>query len=279
MKASEISTKAPKLYIPQPFASKSGAAYTAIANADDGSGKVNFEDGFPPAFGAPHSGNGKFVTRGEMNAIGRLASQNQFFQMCGGVFTFDPVLSAKIGGYYRGAVLDYIQGNGCFKVISLHDDNTTDFTEVGVDGVNWAYCATVQEGMAPNWSEANASTLYTISENLQTRDAFVKVGAGIFPRNGYIRCWPSERFTQSYPTSSTGIVIVAVLGGLSGYDVSSISPDDVEDTSDCCVLTLLQSIDGVYPVPVSGGCSYSIWVKQNTGTQIVEGSMSVKYYK
>lgn len=137
-----------KLYIPQPFASGSGAALTPI---DGSSGDTpNFEDGFPANFSAPHASGGSFITRGQMNAIGNLASANDYYRACGGINTFDPKLCAKIGGYPMDAILDYYSGGILYKVRSLVDDNTVDFTGTtdttaytgitngSVDNVNWA---------------------------------------------------------------------------------------------------------------------------------------------
>lgn len=144
--------KPTRLFIPQPFASGNGAAYTPIEIATGNN--VNFVDGFPSVYGAPASGGGKFITRGEMNAIGRLASQNEFYRACGGLNTFDPDLAVAIGGYPMYAVLQYREGVDVFNVISLKDNNMFDFTgqtpsdsqyaagvRLGsVDGVNWGYC-------------------------------------------------------------------------------------------------------------------------------------------
>jgi len=142
--------KPTRLAIPQPFASGTGAAYTPIQNTSGSN--VNFVDGFPSAYQAPSSSGGKYVTRGEMNAIGRLASQNNFCDLCGLPNIFNADIAALIGGYPQGAILDYVDGSYYYKVISLVDDNKVDYTGTtptasqatagvtagGVDGVNWA---------------------------------------------------------------------------------------------------------------------------------------------
>lgn len=123
--------------MPRPFAKGDGAALTAIEAA--AGNNVNFQDGFPSAYSAPHSGGGKYITRGEINAIGNLASQNQFYFLAGGINTFDATFCASIGGYPEGAVLKYLNNGYLYDVISLINNNTVDFTAQGVDGVNWAY--------------------------------------------------------------------------------------------------------------------------------------------
>lgn len=126
-----------RLAMPRPFAKGDGAALTAIESA--AGNDVNYQDGFPSAYSAPHSGGGKYITRGEMNAIGNLASQNQFYFLAGGINTFDSTFATSIGGYPEGAVLKYLNNGYLYDVISLIDNNTHNFIEEGVDGVNWMY--------------------------------------------------------------------------------------------------------------------------------------------
>lgn len=113
---------------------------------------VNFPDGFPSAYGAPTDTDGKFVTRKEMNAIGNLASNDLFYHKCGGLNTFDAAFCAAVGGYPRGAILEYVAGTQIYNVMSLIDNNKVDFTGADhssdgtgistgtVDGINWTYC-------------------------------------------------------------------------------------------------------------------------------------------
>ena len=117
---------------------------------------INFPDGFPSAYGAPTDTSGKFVTRKEMNAIGNLASNDLFYHKCGGLNTFDADFCASIGGYPKGAVLEYLMGNQLYYVMSLKDNNKIDFTgktptssqsdagitSGGVDSINWVFCNT-----------------------------------------------------------------------------------------------------------------------------------------
>lgn len=132
-----------RLAMPCPFAGKSNAVITKIENTNGS--KVNFETGFPDVYSLPASGGGKYVTRGEMNAVGNLASQNQFFFLAGGVNTFDPNFAAAIGGYPEGAVLKYLNNGYLYDVISLVDNNTYDFTADGVDDVNWKYLSVAEK--------------------------------------------------------------------------------------------------------------------------------------
>lgn len=156
MTQSEFNTKYGRIAMPMPFAGATGAALASIAHTSGS--VVNFPDGFPQNYSAPHSKGGKYITRSEMNAIGNLASRNDFYRMCGGLNTFDPNICISIGGYHKGAILDYVEVTNykyiVSKVISLIDSNKVDFTSStidqdliskgivngSVDNVNWAFC-------------------------------------------------------------------------------------------------------------------------------------------
>lgn len=126
-----------RLAMPQPFASGASATRATIGMTSGDS--VNYPDGFPAVYSSPASEGGKYVSRGEMNAIGNMASNDLHYFKCGGLNTFDPAFAAAVGGYPKGAVLDYIVGYKLYKVISLVDANSVDYSNVGVDGVNWQW--------------------------------------------------------------------------------------------------------------------------------------------
>lgn len=132
------STQMPtRLAMPQPFASGANATRATIGSVSGNS--VNYPDGFPAVYSSPASEGGKYVSRGEMNAIGNMASNDLHYFKCGGLNTFDAAFAAAVGGYPKGAVLDYIVGYKLYKVISLVDSNSVDYTVVGVDGENWQW--------------------------------------------------------------------------------------------------------------------------------------------
>lgn len=213
------SAEAPKrLYIPQPFASAEGAALTEIEAAT--SNNVNFADGFPSVYEAPSSNNGKFVTRGEMNAIGNLASANEFARACGGIVTFDQRLATKIGGYPRGAVLEMLSGLDYARVVSLVDDNLVDFTgnsidttivgnicKLGsVDGVNWAFC---ERGSVPDYQTVlEIPNIKFFGNESSSWEEYV----GVFtaPSDGSIVVLGNADITAyGAEANSSGIIIVA----------------------------------------------------------------------
>lgn len=127
-----------RIAMPKPFAHD--GLITPIVDIGDSTHPVNFADGFPSEYSAPHSQGGKYVTRGEFNAIGNLATRNDFYKACGGLNTFNTALASKIGGYPKGAVLQLLDNNVLKYVISLVDNNTVNFNTAGVDGVNWMFC-------------------------------------------------------------------------------------------------------------------------------------------
>lgn len=134
MTSSEMPTR---LAMPQPFASGTNAERATIASISGDS--VNYVDGFPGKYSLPASEGGKYVSRGEMNAIGNMASNDLHYFKCGGLNTFDAAFCAAIGGYPKGAVLKYLYNGWLYDVISLKDGNTYNVAENGPDDINWAY--------------------------------------------------------------------------------------------------------------------------------------------
>lgn len=134
---------------------------------------VNFPDGFPSAYGAPTNTSGKFVTRKEMNAIGNLASNDLFYHKCGGLNTFDAAFCAQIGGYPKGAVLDYINGNQISQIISMIDNNTINVLNDGVDGINWIFA-----------NKDRAQLNLFEDKSINSTSGFTTIGAFVAPSSG-----------------------------------------------------------------------------------------------
>lgn len=195
------SSELTKLFVPQPFASGTGASLIPIQLS---SGQMpNFEDGFPANFSAPKASGGSFIQRGMLNAIGHLASYAMFYRQAGGIFTFDAEFARLRGGYAKGAVLEMIEGNNYYKVISLVDNNMVDFTgntpttaqaTAGVvagtvDGVNWAFC---EQGVVGDWNlitkveNFNAVDLDKFFDQYMAAREVFPIATFIAPRNGVI---------------------------------------------------------------------------------------------
>ena len=137
--------------IPTPFASDPSATVD-IPSEDDSSDsdeELNFKDGFPLSYTKPLidpetgevNADARVITRRQVNTLGYIGTQEQFFEQCGGYHTFDQAVCDAIGGYPEAAVLRYFDAeNNCLRTVySLLDDNTWNFLEDGVDGVHWKY--------------------------------------------------------------------------------------------------------------------------------------------
>lgn len=138
MTQADFIAKYGRMAMKYPFANNDTTNFTAIEQTK-AAGDFNFETGFNTPYSAPKSGGGKFVTRKEMNAIGNLASRNNYYDICGGINTFDQSLCDLIGGYPKGAILEYLLGLKLYKVMSMVDNNTVNFITDGIDTVNWQY--------------------------------------------------------------------------------------------------------------------------------------------
>lgn len=135
-----------------------------LASATD----INFRTGFPTPFEEPLP-SGKVITRQMMNTLGNLGSQAQFFEQCGGYYTFDKGFCDAIGGYPKGAYLQFFDesANALRTVCSLVEPNFVNFLEGGVDGVNWEFV-----GDSPI---VNVKVDYSSYEDLSNR-LFVETG-------------------------------------------------------------------------------------------------------
>ena len=111
---------------------------------------------------------GKKFLIGDFNLIGYLGTLQQYRRQMGGIRTYDPAFAQIIGGYPKGAQLEYLQVfDGATqvstrsegfrflqsydykirKVLSLIDDNTNDFVAdpACIDNVRWMYCDVVEQ--------------------------------------------------------------------------------------------------------------------------------------
>ena len=90
-----------------------------------------------------------------MNLIGYLGTLERYRKQMGGIRTYDPAFSSVIGGYPKGAQLEYLQtisegGETRYilrKVLSLIDDNGYNFVETPsyIDNIHWMYCDVLDE--------------------------------------------------------------------------------------------------------------------------------------
>lgn len=209
-----------RFYIPQPFAGGDKSVVASRTYIDTIAGdNLNFVDGFPSVYSSPQSQGGKPVTRADVNAIGHLASVNEYYYRCGGLNTFDPELAIKIGGYPRGAVLEGIVGLDYFRVVSLNDDNMVDFTGQAsedqvnrgvilgeVDGINWAYC---ERGNVPDIGVITGLPNFKWQGTDITQSDIFPVTSFIAPRNGVIGVDGTYDFTATSTSVPGGATATA----------------------------------------------------------------------
>ena len=213
MTKTDFNTKYGRVAMPTPFAGGSNATKATIYDAGTG-GDFNFADGFASPYSAPKSNNGKFVTRGEINCLGNVATANEFNHMCGGLNIFDVEFAKKIGGYPQDAVLDILVGTQLYKIQSLQDNNLVNPYGVSsspvvggsVDGVWWRYLN--QDNAIDNGDlfvgRFSRNAVYTgIHETLTTieiGECFEVVSGFISPRSGLLYM---EDVNYTYKTIAT----------------------------------------------------------------------------
>ena len=92
--------------IPIPFAGSESASKSTIGTTS-GSGLINYIQGIPNVYATSILNQGKYLLRGDINAIGNLGTQNRFFEQCGGYHTYSADTANIIGGYPYKAILDW----------------------------------------------------------------------------------------------------------------------------------------------------------------------------
>lgn len=195
-----------RIAMPKPFAHD--GLITPIVDIGDSTHPVNFADGFPSEYSAPHSQGGKYVTRGEFNAIGNLATRNDFYRACGGLNTFDADFASKIRGYPKDAVLQLLDNNVLKYVISLVDNNKVNFNAVGVDGVNWKFCYESKHEDEEGEGFVDHVDLTDIPVDIKSS---INVFAKLSPRNGFVSI-RNVRFKFDGFVSGTGFTYPFFLG-------------------------------------------------------------------
>lgn len=269
MKSNEIPSRA---IVPQPFASGTGAAYSPIS-AVSVANAPSFPDGFPSSFSAPSSSGGNYITRGQMNAIGRLASQAEFFDAIGHLRTFDADFCTAIGGYPKGSILWEYSSGTIRAVESLVEDNTINFLTYGVDGTNWRYAYNPSvTNMFPSYSRKNAVSV------LGPITGVPPAGEGYTPLTAWTPM-PFDGFMDivwAYTLSAgTGITIQLVVGPSSGIipfegDVLPTLTDPLDNTIDYVIKDIVVGNDGRWssPLPVSKGSQMRLFCNIASGTTL-----------
>lgn len=151
-----------------------------IPAAATGTNYCSVAEGFPIITMKDILTEGGIPPRGQgTNGLFYISTDQKVFLQNGGIITFDADVSALIGGYPQGAILDYEADGILYKVISLIDDNTYNFVSdrSNIDGAKWKYidvglgirqsmfCGGILE--APNGVVTYTSTSITVKAGLK----------------------------------------------------------------------------------------------------------------
>ena len=102
---------------------------------------ASLKDGFPEITQKSPDEGGLPPVRADFNGMFYLSTDQRIYLQNGGVITFSQAVSDEIGGYPKGAVLDFVDDKSHVykKVRSLIDDNNYDFVKdiSFIDGIHW----------------------------------------------------------------------------------------------------------------------------------------------
>ena len=249
-----------RIAMPCPFA-KNGTLGT-IDNTS--STNMNYSDGFPTVYGAPSANSGKFVTRGEINRLGNIATNDMFYLKCGGLNTYDANFAQAIGGYPKGAVVIYLtEARELFYAISLVDNNLANLNETHNDNINWAYLNQDDAKVDTN-STVEVATMYFNSVSLQESHSSGYVTAGyVYPAQVFKAKYTGSVSIKSGVTFSSravsGITNVTNVNGLNSFglmikDLGTSEPASID-----------------YP----SGSSFNGWEQIVGGVEILNNATSI----
>lgn len=133
---------------------------------------------------SPATPPSRVITRQLMNRLFAQISGRQFLKQCGALDTFDQNVCDAIGGYPQGAVLQYLDGDILYDVVSMRDNNDTDYTKVGVDGINWRiYGSSVFSYVYPDYGSTGQGNILKVWDVSDIGWSFVFQGGSEELRN------------------------------------------------------------------------------------------------
>ena len=244
--------------IPSPFADDPSA--TIQFKAKGGATDVAFDKGFPDAYTipliSPETGDvnadARVITRKQVNTLGNIGTQAQFFEQCGGYYTFDEAICAAIGGYPKTAILKFYQeSTNCIRTVySLVDNNTWNFLTNGVDGKHWKYI--------DNYPVMSLKVDY--SDFIDIKDIlFVDTGLPDFYEVPYDSYLQMHSFSYCYQQSD-----------MRGETEHAICVTGIKDTGDSDALPVYEKVDGGFGVGFSGSSYLDIYNKDTNTTRSIE---------
>lgn len=188
--------------IQKPFAD--AGVKNTIPVAATGTGKASYTDGFPPPTMLPISSGGIPPEGKDFNGIFYNITTHTLWVNAGGQYQFDSALSAVIGGYPIGMVLQ--SNDGLKSYVSAVNSNTIDFNSTPSSiGVQWLpYSGNAFWNKSVTTTGGN--TTLTIND---ATAAFITV-SGTLTSNATITL-PAERGRWTVINNTTGAFSVTVL--------------------------------------------------------------------
>lgn len=244
--------------IPSPFADDPSA--TIQFKAKGGATDVAFDKGFPDAYTipliSPETGDvnadARVITRKQVNTLGNIGTQAQFFEQCGGYYTFDEAICAAIGGYPKTAILKFYQeSTNCIRTVySLVDNNTWNFLTNGVDGKHWKYI--------DNYPVMSLKVDY--SDFIDIKDIlFVDTGLPDFYEVPYDSYLQMHSFSYCYQQSD-----------MRGETEHAICVTGIKETGDFNASPVYEKVDGGFGVGFYGSSYLDIYNKDTNTTRSIE---------
>lgn len=144
---------------------------------------ISFSTGFGSEYSKPKSDGGKYIGRNQINSICNIASLYEYYNKMGIVPTFSKEVSDKIGGYPKGVVLWNINEIESYRVVSLQDNNTVDFTISGIDNITW----TKFRSSFSNQGSITTNKKLVYSKDSGSKLPFIEcLSSGVMPSDGML---------------------------------------------------------------------------------------------
>ena len=173
------------LAITQPVATD-GTKFN-IPESATGSERASISTGFPDITMKSLADGGKPPRGEDFNGLFYLSTDQRVYVQNGGVITFDQNVSDTIGGYPKGAILDYVVDNNFYKVQSVIENNTYNFVTNPeyIDNQKWSYM-TLSTSSALETKVSNAllgATNGNITVTDYTNTSYINQGCSVSDSN------------------------------------------------------------------------------------------------
>lgn len=168
----------------QRFAAQGEYGLDVAAVQDFHGDNVSFRRGFTPKYSS--SKDSAFVRRGEMNYLFKIVSDMYDYIQHGGLLTYEDDVARYIGGYPKGAILNYYKMSGSaddsavfMRVMSLKDNNCDNFVKNPgfIDGKSWTG---LSMKIFPYWEKMQSGVVGNDSSWTAPFDCWLFVNASAF---------------------------------------------------------------------------------------------------